>query len=354
MKDHQISDLPLRRDLETKAVLKATLQASRLLAELKGIVRTIPNENIIINSLTLQEAQDSSAVENIITTQDELYQAELQLDGAVSLATKEVQRYAIALRHGFDQISRQKVITLRNILDIQAELEQNDAGLRTLPGTQLKNDRTGEVVYVPPQHPDEIRRLLHNLIDFINDDRLSDLDPLVKMAIIHHQFESIHPFYDGNGRTGRILNILYLITQELLDLPILYLSQFIIKNKQEYYRLLQLVREEQDWETWILYILKGVKETAEDTIHLIKDFKDLMQKYKLRLRAEAPKIYSQDLLNNIFRHPYTKIEFVMTDLQVSRPTATSYLSKLVEMGFLNQHKLGRSYYYVNTQLIGLL
>ena len=268
-------------------------------------------------------------MENIITTQDELYQAELNLDGGVSLATKEVQRYALALRQGFSQISHAGVISRRHILDIQAELEQNNAGIRALPGTQLKNDRTGEIIYTPPQHPEEINRLMDNLLKFINDDELSDLDPLVKMAVIHHQFESIHPFDDGNGRTGRILNILYLVVQGLLDLPILYLSQYIIKNKQEYYRLLQVVREQQDWESWILYMLEGVTETARDTINLIKEFKELMQRHKVRLRAEAPRIYSQDLLNNMFRHPYTKIEFVMTDLQVSRPTSTSYLSTLV-------------------------
>ena len=268
-------------------------------------------------------------MENIITTQDELYQAELNLDGGVSLATKEVQRYALALRQGFSQISHAGVISRRHILDIQAELEQNNAGIRALPGTQLKNDRTGEIIYTPPQHPEEINRLMDNLLKFINDDELSDLDPLVKMAVIHHQFESIHPFDDGNGRTGRILNILYLVVQGLLDLPILYLSQYIIKNKQEYYRLLQVVRAQQDWESWILYMLEGVTETARDTINLIKEFKELMQRHKVRLRAEAPRIYSQDLLNNMFRHPYTKIEFVMTDLQVSRPTSTSYLSTLV-------------------------
>ncbi|WP_116127584.1 Fic family protein [Lewinella sp. IMCC34183] len=354
MKEYSIPDLPLPRELESRAILKEVLKASRQLAELKGVIKTIPNENILINSLTLQEAQDSSAVENIITTQDELYQAELNLDGRISLATKEVQRYASALRQGFLRISQAGVITRRHILDIQAELEQNNAGVRAIPGTQLKNDRTGEVIYTPPQHPAEINRLIDNLLEFINDNELSDLDPLVKMAVIHHQFESIHPFYDGNGRTGRILNILYLVNQGLLDLPILYLSQYIIQNKQEYYHLLQKVRDEGDWETWITYIVRGVTATAADTIRLTRDLKSLMQEYKVTLRRQEPRIYSQDLLNNIFRHPYTKIEFVMNDLRVSRPTATAYLGKLSGLGILTKHKLGRSHFYVNDRLVSLL
>jgi len=354
MKDHQIEDLPLRRDLETKTVLKTLNRASRLLGELKGVVQTIPNENILVNTLTLQEAQDSSAVENIITTQDELYRAELAIDGGISIATKEVQRYAIALREGYAQVKRHGLITQPHIIKIQAALEQNNAGFRRTPGTKLMNDRTGEVVYTPPQHPDEIERLLQNLVVYINDDEICPLDPLIKMAIIHHQFESIHPFYDGNGRTGRIINILYLITQGLLDLPILYLSRYIIRNKQEYYRLLQGVRNDDGWEEWVVYMLEGVAQTAEATINLIREIKSLMQQYKVQLRKEQSRMYSQDLLNNIFRHPYTKIDFVMQELSVSRPTATTYLNTLTEMGMLTQHKIGRSYYYVNDKLISLL
>jgi len=317
-------------------------------------VQTIPNENILVNTLTLQEAQDSSAVENIITTQDELYRAELAIDGGISIATKEVQRYAIALREGYAQVKRHGLITQPHIIKIQAALEQNNAGFRRTPGTKLMNDRTGEVVYTPPQHPDEIERLLQNLVVYINDDEICPLDPLIKMAIIHHQFESIHPFYDGNGRTGRIINILYLITQGLLDLPILYLSRYIIRNKQEYYRLLQGVRNDDGWEEWVVYMLEGVAQTAEATINLIREIKSLMQQYKVQLRKEQSRMYSQDLLNNIFRHPYTKIDFVMQELSVSRPTATTYLNTLTEMGMLTQHKIGRSYYYVNDKLISLL
>lgn len=223
-----------------------------------------------------------------------------------------------------------------------------------MPGTTLKNDRTGEVVYTPPQHLDEITDKMSNLVQFINDDNLSGLDPLVKMTIIHHQFESIPPFYDGNGRTGRILNFLYLVAKDLLELPILYLSRYIIRTKTEYYRLLQFVRDTGDWEAWIVYLLKGVEETAQQTIALITAIWQLMQEYKVTIRSDYPKIYSQDLLNNLFRHPYTKIEFVMEDLKVSRPTASSYLKTLVEAGLLTKHKLGRSNYHINDRLVGLL
>lgn len=350
---YDLPGLPLSEEIETRKVLKAAGRAHRYLAELKGTARTIPNEQILINTLTLQEAQDSSAVENIITTQDELYRAELFLDEQPSPATKEVQRYAEALRRGFGIVRRHKLITLNHILEIQAELEQNSAGLRRSPGTMLRNDRTGEVVYVPPQHYDEILDRMSELVQFMNDDAASPLDPLVKMAVIHHQFESIHPFYDGNGRTGRIINILYLVAKDLLELPILYLSRYIIRGKAEYYRLLQLVRDERRWEEWLVYLLEGVAQTARQTIELIQQIRKLMQEYKQYLRREHPRIYSQDLLNNLFRHPYTKIEFVMQDLQVNRATASKYLRQLVADGRLTLHKIGRTNYYVNDRLVNL-
>jgi Fic family protein len=314
----------------------------------------LPNETILLNSIVLQEAKASSEIEDIITTQDELFKAEIFIDQKPSLATKEVQRYALALRKGFEVVRKHQLITLPHILEIQAALEENRAGLRKNPGTMLQNDRTGEVVYVPPQHPDVIKDHMSNLVHFMNDDGLSDLDPLVKMAIIHHQFESIHPFYDGNGRTGRIINILYLVAKGLLDLPILYLSRFIIQDKAAYYRHLQAVRDKDKWEDWIVYMLNGIETTAQQTIELIDQIRQLMQEVKHRLRSEWPKLYSQDLLNNLFRHPYTKIEFVMQDLGVSRPTASNYLSQLVESKFLSLHKIGRSNYYVNDRLVFLL
>lgn len=345
--------LPFKKDLETKTVLKKLPLAHAALAELKGIASTIPNQNILINTLGLQEAKDSSAIENIITTHDDLYKSELNLDSVKSLNAKEVQNYIAALKKGFELISSQKLLTNNAILQIQQVLEDNNAGFRKVPGTELKNATTGEVIYTPPQHPEEIIQLMDNLETFINDPELSDLDPIIKMAIIHFQFESIHPFYDGNGRTGRIINILYLILEGLQTLPILYLSNYIIKNKTEYYRLLQEIRDKDVWEEWLLFIIDAITETSKETIELILQIKELMRVYKNRLRDNY-KFYSQDLLNNLFKHPYTKIEFVMDDIGVSRVTAANYLNKLADDGMLKKEKIGTGNYYINEPLFELL
>lgn len=348
--NYKIPLLPPQQDLETKAILKKLPSVSRRLAELKGVAATIPNESILINTLALQEAKDSSAIENIITTHDELYKVQLFEELITNASAKEVNNYAEALKHGFDLVRHNKVLTTNHIIEIQRILEQNDAGFRKVPGTTLINQATGESVYTPPQEYDVIIELIDNMVKFMNDAIESDLDPLIKMAIIHHQFESIHPFYDGNGRTGRILNILYLVIQDLLDLPILYLSRYIISNKADYYRLLQKVRDTGEWEEWIIYILNGIEQTAKETIVLIAKMRTLMQDYKNRIRTELPKLYSQDLLNNIFRHPYTKIEFVMNELMVSRLTASKYVELLVQKGFLTKEKIGRSNFYINVPL----
>ena len=351
--EHPIQTLPLQQELESRAVLKAAAAAHRRLAELKGVARSIPNETILISTLTLQEAKDSSAIENIITTHDELFRAELLIDQLTSPTAKEVQNYAFALRQGFELVRNSKILSEAYIITIQEVLEQNRAGYRKLPGTQLKNLETGQTVYTPPQDYDSIKMLMTNLAHFINDDSLSDLDPLVKLAIIHHQFESIHPFYDGNGRTGRIINILYLVIKDLLDLPILYLSGYIIENKAEYYRLLQTVRDTNNWENWIVFILQGVEQTTSETIFLVEQIRSMMTKYKQGLRKDLPKLYSQDLLNNLFRHPYTKIEFVEDELGVSRKTASQYLKQLVEKGYLKLLKIGRTNFYLNEPLFNL-
>lgn len=351
--DWKLAELPLKIDIETKRVLKSLPSAHAALAELKGIASTIPNQTILLNTLGLQEAKDSSAIENIITTHDDLYKSELNLEGFNSLNAKEVQSYISALKKGFGLIKENGLLTNRAILEIQEELESNKAGFRKLPGTTLKSSITGETIYTPPQDFDEISRLMTNLERFINENELCDYDPLIKMAIIHYQFESIHPFYDGNGRTGRIINILYLLIQDLQDLPILYLSNYIIKNKTDYYRLLQQVREENSWEEWLLFMIHGVEKTSKETISLIIQIRDLMMKYKHTLR-ENYKFYSQDLLNNLFKHPYTKIEFVVKDLNVSRITAANYLNKLSEDGLLRKEKLGTGNYYINQPLFELL
>jgi len=353
MSGFNLSPLPPGIELETRQVLRKLASAHRYLAELKGMAASIPNESILINTLTLQEAKDSSEIENIVTTHDELYKNSLFHDYIHNPAAKEVCDYAAALRIGFKQVRQDRLITVNRILKIHQVLEQNDAGIRRLPGTELMNDRTGEMVYTPPQDYQVIVELLNNLERFINEDAMLDVDPLVKMAVIHYQFESIHPFYDGNGRTGRILNILYLVAQGLLEIPVLYLSRYIIQTKDDYYRLLQTVRDEGAWESWLLYMLKGVEVTSRQTIGLIREIKRLMQDYKQRIRSGLPKIYSQDLLNNLFCHPYTRIEYMQQDLGVSRLTATKYLEQLTEAGFVQKQKQGRYNYYINRPLYDL-
>jgi len=352
-KNWKLRELPLAADIETKAVLKSLPLAHAALAELKGIASTIPNQIILVNTLGLQEAKDSSAIENIITTHDDLYKSELNIDSFKSPEAKEVQNYISALKKGFELIKKKGLITNNIIIDIQKELEGNSAGFRKLPGTTLKNSSTGEIIYTPPQDINKINKLMANLEKFINDTSMSDYDPLIKMAIIHYQFESIHPFYDGNGRTGRIINILYLIIKKLQNLPILYLSNYIIQNKSDYYRLLQQLREDENWEEWILFMIHGIEKTSRETIDLIIQIRELMMEYKHKLRNNY-KFYSQDLLNNLFKHPYTKIEFIINDLNVSRITAANYLNKLADDGILRKERIGTANYYINEKFFNLL
>ena len=353
-----IPNLPLPYDLETKAVLKQLNKANKMLAELKGLATTIPNEQILISSLTLQEAKESSEVENIVTTQDDLYRASVSINQELqSAATKEVLNYREALQHGFNLVRKRQLLTNNVIKEIQERLEYNRAGFRTVPGTVLKRN-DGTIVYTPPQDANEIAEYMKNLERFINDDSMCDFDPLVKMAIIHHQFESIHPFYDGNGRTGRIINVLYIVQNRLLDLPILYLSRYITRNKAEYYRLIQAIRDKNsdnasEWEEWILFMLRAVEETAFDTINLVKGIGKLMVEYKNILRPLFGKYYKHELLNNLFFHPYTKLEYFQRDMSITRQTASKYLDKIVSTGLLEKIKLGRENYYVNKGLMAL-
>lgn len=348
---HHITPLPIKVELESKAIFKQLLKSSRALAELKGEAKTIPNEHILINTLGLQEAKDSSAVENIITTNDELFRASVDEEYR-NPAAKAVQNYIAALIKGYHQVQRTTLLTTRTILSIQQELDKNNAGFRKLPGTALKN-QFGEMVYQPPQDHQQIITLMANLEKYINNEIDDDLDPLIKMAIIHHQFESIHPFYDGNGRTGRIINILYLVKEGLLSIPVLYLSQYIIKTKGEYYRLLQKTREDASWPEWVLYILKGVEITSFQTIQLIKEIRKLMTTYKEVIKNNTT-FYRKELLENLFQHPYTKISILEKVLDIHRNTASSYLNQLVNLGLLEKIKLGRHNYYVNKSLFELL
>jgi len=347
MKEFIPNKLPLQKDIETKAILKKSITANSALAKLNGVSKIIPNSKILINSLALQEAKDSSEIENIITTHDELYKANLDIKN-ISHATKEVQNYKNALLKGYHLVQDNKLLLKKYIVEIQKELEQNDAGVRKQSGTNLSNAKTGEVIFTPPQNYEDIEKLLSNLEQYINE--TNNIDALINMAIIHHQFETIHPFYDGNGRTGRIINILYLILNDLLDIPILYLSNYIIKHKDAYYRLLQEVRTKDNWEEWILYMLDGVEQTSLETISLVNDISALMKKTKYDIKQKLPKIYSKDLIEILFSHPYTKINFLVDELDLTRQTASKYLKELEEIGVLESIQIKNSKFYINVKL----
>ncbi len=345
---NRLVPFPPTQNLESNTVLRLLVEAHRNLAELKGVARTIPNENILISTLTLQEAQSSSAIENIITTQDELFR--YRLHPSLSNGTsKEVVHYAEALEVGFEEVKRTGLITLNTIIKIQGVIEGNNAGFRDGP-VVIANTHTGERVFTPPSSEEAIE-LMYHLESYIYEN--TPLDPLIKMALIHHQFESIHPFFDANGRTGRIINILYIIKEGLLDTPILYLSRYINQNRGEYYRNLQAVRESEDWEPWLQFMLRGVAESSKNTIELVNRIFASFQECKRQIRANH-KFYSQDLINNLFKHPYTKVEFLKQDLDVSRATARRYLNELARSDILHKYKLGRETYFVNHILFNIL
>ena len=347
-----LGELPHPEHLETPEVLRKAIAANKSLAELKGLSGTIPWSEILINTLAMQEARDSSEIENIITTQDDLYTEAGgdRLPG--SIAAKEVHRYVEALRTGYDLIQKNGILTANHIITLFQVTTETAQEFRSQPGTALVNDATQAVVYQPPQDPGEILRLMDICEQLINDDARLPVDPLVKMSIIHHLFESIHPFTDGNGRTGRIINVLYLVLKGYLDIPILYLSRYIVRTKVQYYHLLQAVRVENRWIDWILYMLEGVDQTSQHTIGLVQSISSAMQEYKQRIRGVG--IYSQELLNNLFFHPYTKIEYVTMSLSVSRQTASKYLERLVEAELLEKRKIGRHNYYINITLMQIL
>ena len=348
-----IMPLPPQVDVESVKILKALNTTSRALGELKGEIKKIPNSQILIDTISLQEAKDSNEVENIVTTDDELYQAAIGYEN-VSQAAKEAQNYARALKLGFQIIKQKGILTINDIKKIQEIVSPNHP-IRKLPGTVLKNPKTQEIVFTPPQNHIEIIDLLSNLEIYMNDATFQDIDSLIKMPIVHFQFESIHPFYDGNGRTGRILNMLFLVQQNLLDIPVLYLSSYIIKNKTDYYRLLQEVRTENKWEEWIIWMLKGVELTAKDTIVVVNNIKNLMDDYKIKIRTNH-KFYSHDLINIIFKHPYTKIDFLEKELKIHRNTARTYLNALAndENKFIVKVKIGKSNYFINQRLLQIL
>ena len=352
MNEYKLPILPPNKELETKAVLKQLARANRSLAELKGYSETIPNKHILINAVMINEAKDSSAIENIITTHDDLYKAMSEATGA-SAAAKEVVSYRTALWYGYERVKEREILTTNMIEEIQGIIEQNRAGIRRLPGTVLRNDKTGELVYTPPEGEGEIRNLMSNLEKYINED-FDNVDPLVKLAVIHYQFESIHPFYDGNGRTGRIVNVLYLVLKDLLESPILYLSSYIIRNKTAYYKLLQEVRTDGNWEDWIIYILIGIEETAQETLNLIKSILSEVEKMSAEIKERLPKVYSKELIDLLFYEFYTKTVYIEKGLSVTRKTAVGYLSALENEGFLTSERIGKERIYQNKRLYNLV
>ena len=354
MSSSPIRPLQEYENVETTRVLKALVRAHKALGELKGLALSMPNQNILLSTLSLQEAKESSAIENIITTQDDLYQSNYLTQEFTSSEAKEVHSYAKALKVGFELVTTTGLLTNSSIIKIQQTIENNNAGFRKQAGTTLINNKTKDIIYTPPQSEKVVLTLMGGLEQFINTDDLSDYDVLTKMAMIHHQFESIHPFYDGNGRTGRIINILYLTKQNILGTPILYLSRFINQNKDEYYKLLQSVRESENWEPWLLYMLKALEVTALDTSKMIQDLILLMQEYKQTIKVKLPKIYSHELINNLFSHPYTNNEFLVEELGIHRNTARRYLDSLVVIGLLKKEKIGNQNFYINKKLFILL
>jgi Fic family protein len=338
---------------ESAELLRIVAKAHRFLGELKGAVSAMPNASLLIDTLALQEAQRSSEIENIITTTDDLYQSDPLTESYLDASAKEVHRYAQGLTKGFERLRERGVLRLQDILDVQGSLVDHHAGLRKLPGTILRNQSTGATVYEPPQDPRVIEELMSNFLEQFHLDSPPH-DMLIQMAILHFQFESIHPFYDGNGRTGRILNTLYLVLHGLLDVPVLYLSRYIVRTKDEYYQRLQDVRERQAWSEWVMYLVKGVEETAKDTLERVRSIRTLIDETRHLISTEQPSIYSQELVNNIFRHPYTKREYVQRELGVSRPTATKYLNHLVDLNILEVRKRGQSNYYINRALVDVL
>lgn len=341
-----LPSLPPAIELESKAVLKQAISANRVLANLRGLAAQIPNQDVLISSIVLQEARLSSEIENIVTTNDELYRADADADGKADAHTKEVLRYREALYLGLEALKTRPLAT-NLFIEIAQRIKQIEFGVRAIPGTALKNN-VGEVIYTPPVGEAVIREKLANLEGFIHGD--DDLDPLLKMAVMHYQFEAIHPFADGNGRTGRILNLLFLVDKGLLDSPVLFLSRYFIANRAGYYDGLRRVTESRDWENWLLFMLRAVESTAQQTFDQVMRIRALMERVRERVQREAPNVYSKDLVEVIFRHPYTKIQFVVDAGIAKRQTASGYLQVLARLGVLRESRHGREKYYVNDAL----
>ncbi|HLG33142.1 MAG TPA: Fic/DOC family N-terminal domain-containing protein [Ignavibacteriaceae bacterium] len=347
-----LPELAPNTNIETKEILKKTISASRALSELKGAITNLPNPLLFIDTISLQEAQASSAIENIVTTQDALFQATVGDKKIEDIATKEVIHYKDALWFGIEQMEKKPILTTNLFISIMRIIKENRSGIRNLPGTQLKNPVTGEIIYTPPEGENIIREKLKSLEHFINTD--DNIDPLIKMALMHYQFEAIHPFFDGNGRTGRIILLLYLKLCVLIDLPALYLSSYILKNKNEYYINLRNVTEKNDWESWILYMLDMIEVTAKQGRNRIEIIEKLMNEMGAEILKKLPRIYSKDLLEILFRLPYTKRNFLESAGLGNIKTSGNYLKSLEDAGFLKSVPVGKEKLYLNIKLMELL
>jgi Fic family protein len=353
-KDIPYNDLPLlppKSNLETTNILRKTITASRALANLNGAIINLPNPQLFLDTIHLQEAKASSEIENIITTNDELYKSVVANKKFENPSAKEVISYKNALWHGLKQLESRPFITINLCIDIMQRIKENTSGIRTTPGTTLSST-SGDVIYTPPSGEEVIREKLSNFEKFINED--DSLDPLIKMALMHYQFEAIHPFSDGNGRTGRILLLLYLKMENLLDVPAIYLSQYIIQNKSEYYKRLRFVTEKGDWESWIMYMLDMIESTAQKGLIRLKEIIELMHKMSEEIRNELPKAYTKDLVEIIFKLPYTKRQNLI-DARLGTPkTVGNYLMALEDKGFLKSVKVGKEKLYLNHRLMKIL
>lgn len=349
---NELPSLPPVAELETKRTLKKAIAANKALAELRTAGDLIPNQAILIRAILLQEAKLSSEIENIVTTNDELYRAFSDDSERTDPATKEVLRYEASLWHGFQHLGNKGLLTSRLFVEIAQIIKEREIDVRKLPGTRVANRRTGEPIYAPPEGEALIRSLLDNLSEYLYAD--DDVDPLIKMAVAHYQFEAIHPFPDGNGRTGRVLNILYLVERGLLGIPVLYLSRYIIQNKGAYYEGLRKVTEDKAWVDWILYMLEGIEQTATDTKDRIVSIRRSILEAVEKARLEMRKGYSKELIELVFQQPYTRISSVEKAGIAKRDAASEYLRELNRIGILRGIKFGREMLYMNDKLLEIL
>lgn len=348
---NSLPNLPPQREIETRAVLKSAIDANRSLAEFKGACQRLPHPELLINSVVLQESRDSSAIENIVTTQDALYRAVISPLDAVPSQTKEVLAYREALYHGWETMKQNGLLLGKTSVAIMQRIKQTTAGYRNTPGTQLANPTTEKIIYTPPdwrQVPDKMA----DWEKFINEP--SGLDPLVRMALMHYQFEAIHPFADGNGRTGRILNVLFLLNEKLITLPALYHSAYIIQHKSDYYRCLGEVTEADRWEQWILFMLDAIKETAQFTLSMIEEMLRLKAETLAQIKTLSQKLPAHELNELIFSFPYIKIKVLEDRKLAKRQAASQYLQQLAEKKILTPLKVGREIYYVNHALMDII